>query len=90
MKPQMIVLALVLAALAACGPAEDDKIVLRQPDGTEMTRQEVIEKMSTESFRNEVGDCRLFALIGSTDKGMEFPSGQAAFIAACEEALKSP
>lgn len=88
MSPKILLIALVMAALAACGSSEDDKIVLKQPDGTEMTYKEVVEKISSGGMGSAIEDCAAFALVGQQEKGMKYPSGQGEFVKACEEGLK--
>lgn len=88
MLTRLTVLFAVAAAITACGASEGSEVVLKQPDGTEMTHDEVVKKISGTPFGPEIQDCASFAVVGQHEKGMKYPAGQAAFVAACEEGLK--
>ena len=90
MKPQMIALALVLAALAACGSSPDDKIVMKDPsNGSTRTCAEVRDLIADGTLTVGTGECSEFAANGESQEGIQFPEGQAAFVEACEAGLKA-
>lgn len=88
MIAKILVPVLLVAALAACGSSEGDKVVMVDKYGKEYTYSEAVKRFSQEPFRSEVSDCAVFAATGSQEKGAKFPSGQSLFVKACEEGLK--
>ncbi|MBO2462659.1 hypothetical protein [Actinomadura violacea] len=88
MRTSLLVIAILLATLTACGTPEEDKIVVKnlKQSGSSATYAKVRDGAANTKRETGAYDCAEFA--ASIAHDVEFPAGRDLYIKACEEGQK--